>query len=144
MILHRGIAILGIVAILSVALNLFLAGNLLGHEFRGPPPPFILEERFDTMLQQLPDKDQPIVRRIIEEHRDELLTKWHALKPINREIGEAVRADPFSPDQVRDAFRKSDQQLAAFRAAIQDVAIEIASKISPEGRKKLHVPGAGF
>ena len=42
MILPRGIVVLAIVAILSVALNLFLAGNQLGHQFRGPgsPPNF--------------------------------------------------------------------------------------------------------
>ena len=48
MILPRGALILAIIAILSVGLNLFLAGTQLGHEFRGPQAPMNFEQRLHT------------------------------------------------------------------------------------------------
>lgn len=145
MILPRGIIILGIVAILSVALNLFLAGNILGHRFRGPmPPPMILEERFEATLRELPNADRSIAKAILDNHRDLIMSKWHALRSDNHKVTDAIQSEPFQADQAKAAFDKSNADVAEFRAAIQETAIEIASKISPEGRKQLHLPGGGF
>jgi uncharacterized membrane protein len=136
---------MGLVAVLSIALNLFLAGNMVGHRFRdAPPPPLILEERLDAMLRELPVKDQATVRAIIARRRDDIMDKWRALRSGNRAIGDAVKADPFVPEQAEAAFQEADRRSAEFRKAMQQTTLEIASQISPEGRKQLHVPGTGF
>jgi uncharacterized membrane protein len=143
--LPRGIIILGIVSILSVALNLFLAGNILGHRFRGPmPPPMVLEERFEATLRELPEEDRATVKQILDSRRELIMSKWHALRSDNRKVAEAIESDPFTAEQAKAAFDKSNADFTEFRAAIQETAIEIASKISPEGRKQLHLPGGGF
>jgi uncharacterized membrane protein len=141
-ILPRGVIILGIVAIVSIALNLFLAGNLVGLEFRGPPQ--VLEERFIAMIRELPAQDQPAVKEIFDRRRETIMAKWHAVRAANRAIADAVRSEPFDAEKEKTAFEQSNARLAEFRAVIQDISIEITSKISPEGRKRLHVPASGF
>jgi hypothetical protein len=70
------------------------------------------------------------------------MAKWYAFRAANRNIGKAVREEPFDPEKERTAFAQADARSVEFRTAIQAMAIEISSKISAEGRKKLHVPGA--
>jgi uncharacterized membrane protein len=144
-ILPRGIIILGLVAILSVGLNLFLAGNIVGHQFRGPmPPPMVLEERFEATLRELPPDDRAIAKTILDGRREMIELKWQALRSANRRVSEAMQSDPFAADQAKAAFDTVNQNFADFRTIIQETAVEIASKISPEGRKHLHLPGGGF
>ena len=145
MILPRGIIILGLIAVASIGLNLFLAGNILGHQFRGPmPPPMVLEERLEATLRELPPADRPAVKAILDGRREMIEAKWQALRAANRRVAEAMQSDPFAADQAKAAFDMANQDFADFRAAIQETAIEIASKISPEGRKSLHLPAGGF
>ena len=145
MILSRGIIILGSVAILSVMVNLFLAGNLFGLHFRGaPPPPMEFERRLTDMWRDMPQADQPVAKAIVAKHHDLIMEKLGALRPSNRAAGGVVRAGSFDAEAARRAFDDTNQRLTEFRTAIQDTVIEIASKISPEGRKHLRVRGGGF
>ena len=116
MILPRGVLVLAIVAILSVALNLFLAGNQLGHQFRGPQSPMNFEQRLHNWWREMPPADQAIAEGVLQQHRGEIMEKWRAFRPAN-------------------------QRLVELRATLQSTLIEIAQKVSPEGRKHMRVPG---
>lgn len=144
MIAPRAIVILGIVAVISIAVNLFLAGSIVGHGFRPPPGPPPIEARFDMLSRDLPPEDQKVVQEILDRHREDIMAKWHALRGTPNDVSEAFRADPFVPADAQAAFARSNARFTAFRDAIQEAAIEIASRISPEGRKRLHFPGGGF
>jgi hypothetical protein len=82
-ILPRGVLVLAIVAILSVALNLFLAGNQLGHQFRPAPQPMNFEQRLHTWWRDMPAADQAIAEGVMEQHSGEIMEKWRAFRPDN-------------------------------------------------------------
>lgn len=140
----RGAGLLGIVTVISVALNLFLAGNQLGHHFRGPMSPPNFQQRLNGMWRDLPEADQVIARGIADNHSSDILEKWRAFRPANQRAALAMHADPFDPEEAKAAYEKANQRSEEFRKALQDTLIEIAQKISPEGRERLHVPGGAF
>ncbi len=148
MTLSRGLGILGLIAVISIAGNLFLAGSLLGRQFHRPPPSVPFEQRLDagwqSVWQQLPDADQPIVKEIFAQHRDDLIQKWRASRMSAQRAGKALRADPFDAAETHADFEKSNERQTEFRTAVQDMFTEIAGKISAEGREKLHSPVGGL
>jgi uncharacterized membrane protein len=141
MIAMRGIRILGIVVLVSVAFNLFLAGNLLGRRVRGPTPPLTFDQRIDAIWRGLPEADQPVARDIIEAHRAQIMARWLALRPAAQHATATVRTTPYMPDEAKASFESLNDRNQALRQAIQDAVIEVAGKISPEGRKELRFPG---
>jgi uncharacterized membrane protein len=140
-ILPRGVLVLAIVAILSVALNLFLAGNQLGRQFRAPPPPPNFEQRLHTLSRDMPAADQPIAQGILDQHYSEIMEKWRQFRPANQHVVQVMHADPFDPVEAKAALDNANQRWADLRTAIQSMLVEIAQKVSPEGRKHLHAPG---
>ena len=141
MILPRGILVLAVIAILSVALNLFLAGNQLGRQFRGSPPPMNFEQRLHGWWRDMPAADQSIAEDIMRQHIGEIQEKWRAFRPANQHALQLMRAENFDPAEAKAALDIANQRLADLKAAMQSTMIEIAQKISPEGRKHLRAPG---
>ena len=142
--LPRGIVILAAVTGISIAVNLFLAGNIVSHSFRAPPPPLDIEWRLGGIWRDMSDADQPVARSILSQHHDTIVEKLNALKAANQNTAAAMRSDAFVADEAKRAFGETNQRLTEFRTAIQDTTIEIATKVSPEGRKRMRVPGGGF
>jgi uncharacterized membrane protein len=141
-ILKRGILLLGVVAILSVALNLFLAGEQLGRQFRQPGPPPNFEERLHSLWRDMPAEDQKIAQDVLDRHRGDIMEKWHSFRPANQRVAAAMRAEPFDPVEAKAAYENANQRWDELRAAMRDAMIEIAQKVSPEGRK--HIRGLGM
>lgn len=143
MILKRGILLLGIVATLSIALNLFLAGEQLGRQFRQPVPPPNFEQRLENMWRDMPAADQVNAQEVLDRRRGDLIEKWRACRPANQRVIAAMRADPFDPAEAKAAYENANQRWEELRQAMRDTMIEIAQKISPEGRKHIRGPGMG-
>lgn len=141
MILPRGVLVLAVVAILSVALNLFLAGNQLGHEVRGPAAPLNFEQRLHTWWRDMPASDQSIAEGIMKQHQPEIMEKWRAFRPANQHALQVMRAENFDPAEAQAAIDAANQRLADLRAVMQSTLIEIAQKVSPEGRKHIRATG---
>ena len=52
-----------------------------------------------------------------------------------------MHSENFDPAEAQTALDTANQRFAEFRAALQSTLIEIAQKVSPEGRKHIRVPG---
>ncbi len=120
MILRRGIILLGVIAIISIALNLFLAGDQLGRHFRGPPGPPNFEQRLHGLWHDLPAADQTIAQAILDRHYNDIMDKWHAFRPANQRASLAMRADPFDPAEAKAAYDIANQRWEDLRPALQD------------------------
>lgn len=140
----RGVGLLAIIAVISVALNLFLAGNQLGRHFRGPMPPMNFLERLSIMSRDLPEADRVIARAVLDRHSAEIQEKWRAVRPAMQRAGVAMHADPFDAAEAKAAYEKANERSEELRKAIQDMLIETAQSISAEGRERLRVPGGGL
>lgn len=143
MILPRGVLALAIVAILSVGLNLFLAGIQLGHEFREPQAPMNFEQRLHTWWRDMPPADQAIAEGVMQEHIGDIMEKWRAFRPANQHVNQILHSGNLDPAEAKAAFDVASQRAADLRAVMVDTLVEMAQKVSPEGRKHLRAPG-GF
>jgi uncharacterized membrane protein len=140
----RGARILGLVVVISIAINLFLAGAMLGGRFRGPPPPVPLEQRLDALWGELPEGDRSVAEEIYARHRDEIIQKWHASRAAAQRANRGMRASTFNEGEVRADIAASNDRFMEFRRAVQDLFIDIGGKISQEGRERLRAPGGAF
>lgn len=133
----RSSALLGLIAVISLALNLFLAGGLLGRQFHKPNLTQDFEARLNAVWEEMPNADQAIVREILGRHHDELVAKWRASRTANQHAGISLHSAPFDPNEAHGNFVTSNQRSMELRIAVQDTLIEIAGKISDEGREHL-------
>jgi uncharacterized membrane protein len=138
----RGGGLLVVILIVSVGINLFLAGNQLGLWLHHPPP-MNFEQRLDMLLRDLPDSDRAAARDILEQHRQDLRSKFHLSRGAAQAAAAAIHAEPFNADDTRAAFAKANELSADFRRSLQDTLIEIAGKVSPAGREHLRPGVAG-
>lgn len=142
MIFQRGVAILGFVTVISIAVNLFLAGDLLGRQFHRPAPGQEFDARLKVVFNDMPDSDRKIAQEIIEQHRDTLVEKWHAARTAGQHAALSLHATPFEINDAKTDLARWNDRILDFRAAFQDTMMDIAGKISPEGRAHLRLgPG---
>ena len=137
----RGITIIGAVLVASLAVNLFLAGNMLGMQFHRRVPLDLFNQRLNMIWQRMPEADQPIARGIVERHHDEILEKWRALRDSSLRAGLALHAEQFEDEDAKAAVAKWNQRYQDYRTALHDTLLEAASKVSPEGRARIPVNG---
>jgi uncharacterized membrane protein len=137
----RGIIVLAAVAGVSVALNLFLLGGMLGHQFRGMPPAQDMEQRFNSMIDNLPAADQQAAHDVLNKHLADMVEKWRAFRQSTIHSMELLRASPVDTDQLRAAFDQSNESSTEFRKALQETQIEMRGRISDEGAQALRGPG---
>lgn len=144
MIVSRGVRILGAITVISIAINLFLAGIQLGHHFRGHTPPMNFQQRLNGVWHDMPADDQTIARGILERHSGDIMDKWRALALANQRIAHAMHANPFDPEEARAAYDVANQPSTELRKTMQDTLIDIAQNISPASRQSVRVHGWGF
>jgi uncharacterized membrane protein len=133
----KGIAILGILLLISVILNLFIVGSMVGKGFVNHDAKHDLDARLNAITSAMPDADRPLVDDLVKRHHDELLEKLYAIRSSTEQAGLALRATPFVADAARAAFTTQIARIEDYRAAMQSLLIEAASRISPEGREHL-------
>lgn len=140
--LSRGVRLLVVILIVSVGMNMFLAGNQLGLCFHHPAP-MNFEQRLEILLRELPDADRASAHEILLAHRQDILDKFHVYRQSATAAAAAVHAEPFNADDARTAFATANGNSAEFRQALEDMVIDIAGKISPKGREHLRAGIAG-
>ena len=138
----RGVRLLVVILIVSVGINLFLAGNQLGLWFHHPVP-MNFEQRLEILLRELPEADRAGAHEILLAHRQEILDKFHVYRQSATAAAAVVHAEPFNADDARAAFATANANSAEFRQALEDMVIDIAGKISPKGREHLRAGIAG-
>ena len=142
MIIPRGVVFLGIVAVLSLALNLFLAGDLLGRHFHRVPAGHEFEARLGWLFNDMPNPDRKLAHDIMQQHSDLLLQKWRAARTAGQRAMLSLRATPFDPNDAKADLARWNDRIADFRTAFQDTMLEIAGKVSADGRAHLQLgPG---
>ncbi len=140
----RGVGILGAIAIVSIAINLFLAGSVIGRHFRTAPSPGNFRQRIEMLLRDLPASDKTVAQTVVDSHYGDIVEKWRAFRPANQRAAAAMRAEPFDPAEAKAAYEAVNKQSEELREAVQETMIEIAQKVSPEGRQHLRLPGGGL
>ncbi len=127
-----------VVALVSVALNLFLGGLLLGRSFRPDGPP---ADVGPISLLRAPQNLDPAARKIVDETRE----KHH--KGIRRSMAKAGRARlaaidalcarDFDEAKAREAFQAFRAETNVAHDVMHESLIEAAKQMTPEQRAVL-------
>ncbi|WP_128514189.1 periplasmic heavy metal sensor [Tabrizicola thermarum] len=122
--------------IVSVALNLAVAGLVLGAWLRdGPHGGMPRDISFGPFSDALNDQDRRALRKDLMERAGEFRSSRKATQAEFRELLTALRADPFDPAAVKSALAaietRNVERLQLGRSLIETRLIEM----SPEDRK---------
>lgn len=130
--------------VLSLALNLFMAGAIAsylfvgrdhGHHRGAPWRGHSLHPR--VLRKLLPEQDQPVLDAILQAHRPRIRERVKALRDARGAVAQAMRAEPFERRQLEAALTGLRSRETEMAEAAQAMALELAARVSPEGRARL-------
>lgn len=134
------ISLLPLALILSLGVNLFVAGWLVGDragKFGPSPPPGSMQPFLDSLENRLSPEGARIMDATIRGFRDRAFRHFRRLEEIGDRMEKALNGGSFD----RAGFLATAQELSAEQAVDRsEVAEQIANaieKLSPEDRKRL-------
>ena len=130
---------------LSLLMNLFFVGALVGHQVRGPRA---LESRFlgelPMVVRALPQEDRPLARQIFRTHADEVRRAFDAMHTAREDALDALTQTPFDPDALDIALEGLRETASSAQAAVHGVMLEITVELDDEARLALAERIAAF
>jgi uncharacterized membrane protein len=135
---RRWISMLGAALVVSLALNLFFGGIIVGHRLgqRGDTDWQRLPARLkiERVLNALPENDAKVMRDLFEAQRADITQRFQALQSARRTIGAALKAAPFDPAAFATAYEAMQARSQDLQAAIHGVIKAAVPQLSAEGR----------
>lgn len=126
-----------VVLAVSVALNMFCLGVFASRHMgmRGRMPHAMGARAF--MHRSGLHSAGPDVQAILKEQREGVHQRMHALGESRKRVREALKAEPYDAARVDAAFGDVREQTSAMQAQMHGVLSKVASKLSPDQRKRL-------
>ncbi len=134
--------------LVSLALNLFFvgtAGTMVVRDYLIAPtdaPQFdrSIDFRIERIATRLPSADAALLRSEFAARRGPIETAHDNIQRMREKAHAVLRQEPFDADAMRSAMADIRSARNGFDQAIHGVILAAASKMSPEGRRKLAEP----
>ncbi|WP_439100745.1 periplasmic heavy metal sensor [Congregibacter sp.] len=122
-----------IALLMSVAMNLLIAGVFIGKKRGGPgePPPMA------WMAEELSPDTRRKVRRQMREQFPEVRPLREEMRTAQRAVREAVAAETFDPRALASALKYSRDVAARYQALIHKNLLEISADLPKDQRVAL-------
>ena len=125
-----------ITLIISVTLNLLVAGAVIGHFLKGGPEP-----RFPGHLGQVLESIDPAQREALQaqiaDFRQDGRKLHREMRQQQRELTSIILQQPFDEASAREGFAQLRQRGAAIQTQMHEQMIAVMSKLDPEQRARL-------
>ena len=136
MLSHKGPTV---ALILSVAVNLALAGFIMGRTgLRGfaemAPDPSLGAFR---VLRELPESRRDALRPMMRDHFREVRPDLRRLRAAQEDIGRALAAEPYAPEALAEALSRFRDALLASQAHSHQALMALAAQMTPEERRRM-------
>jgi len=139
---RRWFTVLGAALVLSLAVNFFLGGLVLGRgvgqgggmAWASAPA---LRVGIERVLRTLPDGDRRLMRGMFEEQKDAIMQKLVAFREARRGVAQALKAVPFDPDAFAAAYQTMQERNRDLQEAIHAVIKAAVPQLSPAGREAM-------
>ena len=139
---RRWFTVLGAALVLSLAVNFFLGGLVLGRgvgqgggmAWASAPA---LRVGIERVLRTLPDGDRRLMRGMFEEQKDAIMQKLVAFREARRGVAQALKAVPFNPDAFAAAYQTMQDRNRDLQEAIHAVIKAAVPQLSPAGREAM-------
>jgi uncharacterized membrane protein len=131
-----------IALIVSLALNLFMFGILVGgfaHGMRPPPPPPHggPEMRLMQLLEILPESSRERISPLLDKHVLEIRDKMDALRQAKRAVHTCLTKENFDAAALADSLARVQQTMFAVQTVTHNSFVEVVSQLNREERQKL-------
>jgi hypothetical protein len=131
------------VLLISLAVNVLIAGVVLGH-LHGPPAGEDFEHIVGMIARPYPPEIQRGIMDSARADRDELRQKFDAMRETRRKAFEAARADPFDPAALDAANAAVRAATDAMQQAVQRIETEAIANAPADVRQKIRPPHGPF
>jgi Spy/CpxP family protein refolding chaperone len=124
-----------VAAIVSLCLNLLLAGMMVGgrwHDGPGRHGPF-----GHSLMGSVPEEARPLIKDVFESHKTEFDTHREAVRQARMRVADLLKADTIDQAQLDQALGNLLQQSQAMQQFGHQVLIDVAQKLPPELRKEM-------
>lgn len=127
-----------VLAMISLALNLFLGGLVLGKVLRPDRPPAHMGPiSLFRASKELDPKSQELVDKVRDKHGDEIRERMGRTMTARTRAIDALCAEQFDEAAVRDTFDAFRKESDGAHDAMFASLVEVAKQMTPEQRKAL-------
>ena len=136
----RWMTVLGAALLVSLALNLFFGGVIVGHRFgsRGDLElqitPAKLKFAMERVLHALPENDAKVMRGLFEAQHADIAQRFQALQDARKAIGATLKAEPFDAAAFTADYEAMQARSQELQAAIHGVIKAAIPQLSAAGR----------
>lgn len=136
--------ILAIVLLLSLAINVLIAGFVLARVHGGPEGGDDIQHIIGMIGRPYP----PEIRRAMMDgalaHRDELMGKLDAMRTARREAFDATRAEPFDAARLDAAYADMRAAAEAVQQVVQRIQTDAIAHAPAAARQQIKPPHGPF
>ena len=123
---RKGTALL-VALIVSVCVNLLLAGLMIGGRWHSPGP----------WWKDVPAQAQPIMKQVFDSHKAEFDAHRDAVRAARQKVANILKADPIDQAALDQAMAELSQQSQSIRQLGNAMMVEVAKQLSPELRAQV-------
>lgn len=123
---RKGTALLAAL-IVSVCVNLLLAGVMVGGRWHGPGP----------WWRDIPDEARPIMKQAFDSHKAEFDARREAVRQARQKVADVLKADPIDQAKLDEALGELAKQSQSMQDFGNSVMIEVAKQLPPELRAQM-------
>jgi Spy/CpxP family protein refolding chaperone len=113
--------------IVSVCVNLLLAGVMIGGRWHGPGP----------WWKDVPEEARPIMKQAFEAHKAEFDARRDAVRQARQKVADILKADPIDQAALDQALAELLQQSQSIQQLGNTMMVEVAKQLSPELRAQM-------
>ena len=113
--------------IVSVCVNLLLAGVMLGGRWHGPGP----------WWKDIPEEARPVMKQAFEAHKAEFDARRDAVRQARQKVADILKADPIDQTALDRALAELSQHSQSIRELGNAMMVEVAKQLSPELRAQM-------
>jgi Spy/CpxP family protein refolding chaperone len=113
--------------IVSVCVNLLLAGLMIGGRWHGLGP----------WWKDVPEEARPVMKQAFDAHKAEFDARRDAVQQARQKVAEILKADPIDQAALDQALADLSQKSQAIRELGNSMMVEVAKQLSPELRAQM-------
>ena len=113
--------------IVSVCVNLLLAGVMVGGRWHGPGP----------WWKDIPEEARPVMKQAFEAHKAEFDARRDAVRQARQKVADILKADPIDQSALDQSLAELSQQSQSIRELVNTMMVEVAKQLSPELRAQM-------
>src|SRR5688572_19262251 len=122
-----------VAAIVSLCVNLLLAGLMIGERWHGGPR----HHGFSRFLSDVPEDARPLIKEVFESHKAGFEAEREAVEQARLKVAELLKADTIDRQQLDVALGELLQRTQSMQSFGHQVLIEVATKMPPEMRREI-------